>query len=100
MKQTSFLGSILDAIIPSRRAKALCRELDTIKADILADGKVDFEETGRLLELITPFVRLRDANALKLEKLLIDVRADRQIDALESDLVIGLLDLLASRYSE
>ena len=65
---------------------------------VLADGKVDFEETERLLGLVGPYARKGDADAAKLENLLKDVRADGVITPDESNVVAGLLELLSSRF--
>ena len=65
-----------------------------------ADGKVDFAETGKLLHVILPYVEQGDKDALKLKSLLAEVRADGKIDKTESEIVIGLLDVLSERYAE
>ena len=65
---------------------------------VLADGKVDFDETERLLKLVAPYARKGDADAVKLEKLLKDVREDGVITSDESNVVAGLLELLSVRF--
>ena len=74
--------------------------LERMKAGILADGKVDFAETEELLRVVLPFAEKGDKDALKLKNLLVDVRADGRIDPSESEIVIGLLDVLSERYEE
>ena len=67
---------------------------------VLADGRVDFAETDRLLALVGPYARKGDADAVKLENLLKEVRADGVIISDESKLVAGLLELLSERFEE
>ena len=67
---------------------------------VLADGKVDIAETERLLKLVGPYAKKGDANAVKLEKLLKDVRADGVITPDESNVVAGLLELLSARFED
>ena len=67
---------------------------------VLADGKVDFAETERLLKLVGPYAKTGDANAVKLESLLEDVRADGVITPEESDVVAGLLELMSARFED
>ena len=67
---------------------------------VLADGKVDFAETDRLLGLVGPYARKGDADAVKLENLLKDVRADGVITPDESNVVAGLLELLSARFDD
>ena len=63
-------------------------------------GKVDFAETGKLLHVILPYAEKGDKDALKLKELLAEVREDGKIDPTESEIVIGLLDVLSERYNE
>lgn len=67
---------------------------------VLEDGRVDFAETERLLALVGPYATKGDADALKLEKLLKEVRADGVITSDESNLVAGLLELLSARFDD
>ena len=67
---------------------------------VLADGKVDFAETDRLLALVGPYAKKGDADAVKLERLLKEVRADGVITSDESNLVAGLLELLSARFDD
>ena len=67
---------------------------------VLADGKVDLAETDRLLRLVAPYARKGDADAVKLENLLKDVRADGVITPDESNVVAGLLELLSARFDD
>ena len=67
---------------------------------VLADGKVDLREADRLLDLVAPFARKGDADAVKLENLLKDVRADGVITPDESNVVAGLLELLSVRFDD
>ena len=67
---------------------------------VLADGKVDLAETERLLKLVGPYAKTGDANAVKLENLLKDVRADGVITPDESNVVAGLLELMSARFED
>ena len=87
-------------IVAKKSGLMMYGALERMKADILADGKVDFAETGKLLHVILPFAEKGDRDALKLKNLLAEVRADGRIDKEESELVIGLLDVLSERYEE
>ena len=67
---------------------------------VLADGRVDFAETERLLALVVPYAKKGDSEAVKLEGLLREVRADGVITSDESNLVAGLLELLSARFDD
>ena len=67
---------------------------------VLADGRVDFAETERLLALVGPYAKKGDPDAVKLEGLLREVRADGIITSDESNLVAGLLELLSARFDD
>ena len=67
---------------------------------VLADGRVDFAETERLLALVGPYAKKGDADAIKLEGLLKEVREDGVITSDESNLVAGLLELLSARFDD
>ena len=87
-------------IVAKKSGLLLLTQVAAARGEILADGKVDFDETGRLLELVKPYVRLNDPNATLLEHLLNDVRADGVITREESDRMRDLLDALADRHEE
>ena len=87
-------------IVAKKSGLMMYGALERMKAGILADGKVDFAETGKLLHAVSPFVERGDKDALKLKNLLAEVRADGRIDKEESEIVIGLLDVLSERYKE
>ena len=87
-------------IVAKKSGLMMYSALERMKVGILADGKVDFAETGKLLHVILPFAEKGDKDALKLKNLLAEVRADGRIDPTESELVIGLLDVLSARYEE
>ena len=87
-------------IVAKKSGLMMYGALERIKGGLLADGKIDFAETSKLLYIILPFVEKGDKDALKLKNLLAEVRADGKIDKTESELVIGLLDVLSERYAE
>ena len=74
--------------------------LERVKGCILADGKVDFVEMGKLLHVILPYVEKGDKDALRLRDLLAELSADGKLDKEESERVIGLLDALSERYED
>lgn len=85
-------------IVAKKSGLVMYGEFSAAANIVLADGKVDFEETERLLKLVEPYARRGDADAVKLEKLLKDVRADGVITPDESNVVAGLLELLSVRF--
>ena len=87
-------------IVAKKSGLMLLAAAANARREILADGKVDFDETGRLLELVKSYVRLNDKNAVLLEHLLKEVRADGVITSEESDRMKDLLDALADRYED
>ena len=87
-------------IVAKKSGLVMYGEFNAVANIVLADGKVDFEETDRLLELVGPYARKGDKDAVKLAKLLRDVRADGVITPDESNVVAGLLELLSVRFAE
>lgn len=87
-------------IVAKKSGLVMYSEFNAAANIVLADGKVDFEETDRLLELVEPYARKGDKDAVKLAKLLKDVRADGVITPDESNVVAGLLELLSVRFAE
>jgi len=73
-------------VTPSAR-----RALARIQAEVLSDGKVDWEETGRLLAFIRPYVEAGSRPFVRLAKLLEGVRADGVITRSESEQVVAEL---------
>ena len=87
-------------IVAKKSGLMMYGALERIKGGLLADGKIDFAETGKILHVILPYVEKGDKDALKLKNLLTEVRADGKVDKTESEIVIGLLDVLSERYAE
>ena len=75
-------------------------EMTRAARDILADGKVDLDETKRLLDIVTPYARKGDPDAVKFLKLLTDVREDGVITKEESDVLSGALELVMARFED
>ena len=71
-------------------------ELNKMVKDVLADGKVDFEETTRLLGFMTPSIAQQEKFA-EFRRLLDRVRADGVITPEESDEVAAALRKLVAR---
>ena len=85
-------------LVAKKSGLVMYGEFNAAARVILADGKVDFAETDRLLAIVAPYARKGDADAVKLENLLKEVRADGVITTDESNLVAGLLELLSARF--
>ena len=92
--------NICTYIVAKRSGLIMYGEFASAARIVLADGKVDFAETDRLLGLVGPYARKGDADAVKLENLLKDVRADGVITPDESNVVAGLLELLSERFDD
>ena len=87
-------------IVAKKSGLLLLGGLERMRGPILADGKVDYEETGRLLGLVEPFARSGDVNAVELKKLLERVREDGKVTAEESELIKSHLETLSGLYRE
>lgn len=74
----------------------VAKVLETIRGPLLADGKIDFDETTLICRAIRPFVLNGDADAVMLQGLLDRVREDGVIDADESAEIIGVMERLAA----
>ena len=85
-------------IVAKKSGLVMYGEFSAAARVVLADGKVDLGETERLLNLVGPYAKKGDADAVKLENLLKDVRADGVITPDESNVVAGLLELLTARF--
>ena len=86
-------------IVAKRTGFLFGRAVARAKWAVLADGKVDFGETERLLAVVEPHAKT-DASAARFVKLLKEVRADGRIDREESELLSGMLELLFARYDD
>ena len=87
-------------IVARKSGLVMYGEFSAAARIVLADGKVDLWETERLLKLVEPYAKKGDADAVKLENLLKDVRADGVITPDESNVVAGLLELLSARFDD
>lgn len=79
----------------------LGEHLRAVAGAIVADGRVDFGETTRLLEILKPLGEF-DAKAVALRKAVEEVRADGVVTAEESEKLVALIkDFMseASRWS-
>ena len=74
----------------------VAKVLEAIRGPLLADGKIDFDETTLICRAIRPFVLNGDADAVMLQGLLDRVREDGVIDADESAQIIDALERLAA----
>ena len=68
----------------------LGEHLRTIAGAIVADGRVDFDETARLLEVLKPLGEF-DAKAVELRKAVEEVRADGVVTDEESAKLVALI---------
>ena len=75
------------------------RKLKGLKADILRDGKVDWDETGVLLDFIRPLTRKHGFLFQDYENLLKKCRADGRITKEESDKLALQLDFLCGFFA-
>ena len=70
--------------------KSLSEHLRMVGGSIIADGKVDFEETTQLLEILKPLGEF-DVKAVELRKVVEEVRADGVVTDEESAKLIALI---------
>ena len=75
---------------PKDGEKSLSEHLRMVGGSIIADGKVDFEETTQLLEILKPLGEF-DAKAIELRKVVEEVRADGVVTDEESAKLIALI---------
>lgn len=73
------------------------RALIALKQDILADGQVDWEETGRLEEFLRPLAGVLGTEVIRFLDLLDRCRQDEKITPEESELLSAHLELLCAR---
>ena len=73
--------------------------LKALKRSVLADGRVDWDETERLLEVIRPLAAKRGFLFQDYERLLEKCRADGQITKEESEQLARQLDFLCGFFS-
>ena len=74
------------------------RELRALRKDVLADEKVDWDETERLLAFIRPLAAKYGDDFARYERLLEKCRADGTITDDESTLLALGLDLMCNRF--
>jgi len=74
-------------------------KLKALKRAVLEDGKVDWEETSRLLDVIRPLAAKRGFLFQDYERLLEKCRADGKITREESEKLALQLDFLCSCFS-
>jgi len=73
--------------------------LKALKRAILKDGRVDWDETGRLLEVIRPLATRRGFLFQDYERLLDKCREDGKITEEESEKLALQLDFLCSLFT-
>jgi len=73
--------------------------LRALKRAVLEDGRVDWEETGRLLDLVRPLAARRGILFQDYERLLVKCREDGRITKEESDRLALQLDFLCGCLS-
>ena len=88
-----------DDIIPSMTIEKTIGRLRALKASVLADGKVDWNETEQLLQAIRPLAAKRGFLFEDYERLLVKCREDGKITAEESRLLALQLDFLCSLFA-
>ena len=87
-------------IVAKKSGLLLLSKLEKACGPILADGMIDFKETGRLLALVEPFAQTGDKNAVELKKLLERVREDGKITVDESEQMKVFLKVLSGLHRE
>ena len=75
------LGPVMRALVSGASEKAFAKVMRTMGKEILANGKVDFEETGTLLSF---FKGIDGEAAAEFRSALLKVREDGEISAEES----------------
>jgi len=73
------------------------RALIALKRDILSDGQVDWEETGRLTEFLRPLAGCLGTEVVRFLDILDRCRQDKKISPEESELLSANLELLCAR---
>jgi len=73
------------------------RALMALKRDVLADGQVDWEETGRLMKFLRPLAGSLGIEVVRFLDLLDRCRQDGKITPAESELLSAHLELLCAR---
>jgi len=73
--------------------------LKALKRAVLEDGRVDWDETGKLLETIRPLAAKRGILFQDYERLLEKCRADGRITREESEKLADQLDFLCNLFS-
>ena len=72
--------------------KTCIKKFEELKTQILADGKVDYDEAERLLEFIAPYARSGNKNFTELYKVLVASKMDGVITSEESDKIISYIN--------
>ena len=85
-------------ILPVNTGKAIGR-LKALKKAVLADGKIDWDETEQLLALIRPLAKKHGFIFQDYERLLEKCRADGKITKEESEKLALHLDYLCSFFT-
>lgn len=80
------------------KGRAIAR-LQALKREVLADGKIDWEETDRLLAAVRPLAKRHGFMFEDYVRLLEKCREDGRISAEESDVLALQLDYLCSFFS-
>jgi len=71
----------------------LRRALEKLQREVTADGRIDYDESTLLLEMLSPLAT-DDCRIAELVSQLLTCRADRDISSVESTKLIALLDKL------
>ena len=87
-------------IVAKKSGLLLLGKLEKARGPILADGMIDFRETGRLLALVEPFARAGDKNAIELKNLLERIREDGKVTVEESEQMKTFLRALSGLHRE
>ena len=90
------LGDAGDRIFGTEENSTLSKLMKAMEKTIMADGKVDFAETGELLRLARPLVGMSDDFTV-FKRIIQQVRADGVVDANESNRIAGILAALADK---
>ena len=90
------LGDAGDRIFGTEENSTLSKLMKVMEKKVMADGKVDFAESGELLRLARPLVGMGEDFAV-FKRILQQVRADGKVDAAESKRISGILAALADK---
>ena len=90
------LGDAGDRIFGTEENSTLSKIMKVMEKKLMADGKIDFSETGELLRLARPLVGMGDDFAV-FKRILMQIRADGQVSETESKRIAGILAALADK---